>query len=171
MKTEVAHLRLRRETDRVALLRLEKAARTMKDFETVVEEWNRIDKNRRRRERRYEDRWVPYMLDELKEDFSDETLRVFPPPQKHAWWRKLQAGDFLDKIFDCPHDLHELTSHKNASDAVKKLKPEHKEMIYYRTIRQWSPQKLAAVRGQTDRNIRKVYDTAIRKVRREMGLE
>ena len=158
------------ETVRMSLLRLEKAARTEKDFHALIKRWDQIDENRKEREEKAEQLWGTNILEELKEDFDDEELRVFPKSQQHAWWRRLQAGDFLDKIYDCPHDLHELTSHKNASDAVKALKPEHKEMIYYRAIRQWSPRKLAAVRGQTDRNIRKVYDTAIRKVRRGMGI-
>jgi hypothetical protein len=37
------------------------------------------------------------------------------------------------------------------------LDERQKEILYYLAIRQWTPQRLAKMRGQTDRNIRKVY--------------
>ena len=176
MKTEIIHLSLRREVDKIALLRLEDSARTPKDFEGVIKEWNRIDRNRRRRERRYEVRrpnaemlhWDQINEGDEKGTLKTELETVFPRPLAHAWWRQLQSGNFIDKIFDCPHQIDELTSHKKASLAIKALKPEQKEVLYYLSIRQWSPQKLAAYRGQSDRNIRKVYATLIAKIHREM---
>jgi len=100
------------------------------------------------------------------EDF--EMGNVFPPPQKHPWWRQLQSGNFIDKIFDCLHQIDELTANAKVSNALKTLKGKQKEVLYYRAIRQWSPQKLAAIRGQTDRNIRKLYTTLIAKIHRGM---
>ena len=43
--------RLKREIRAEALRRLEEAARTESDFLTVVDEWNKLDRNRERRER------------------------------------------------------------------------------------------------------------------------
>jgi DNA-directed RNA polymerase specialized sigma24 family protein len=51
---------------------------------------------------------------------------------------------------------------------VKVLNDNQKEILYLRVIRQWSPQKIAAMRGQTDRNIRKVYDTLINGLRKKL---
>ena len=166
MKAEVTHLSLRREADKVALLRLEDAARTEKDFRNLTKEWDRIDRNREQREERNEESWHPRILAEMKEEF--ESGSVVPRPQEHAWWRQLQSGNFIDKIFDCPHEVAELTSHTKACHAIKTLKPEQKEVLYYRAIRQWSHQRIAAHRGQTDRNIRKLYATLIAKIHREM---
>ena len=46
--------RLKRELRAEALRRLEDAARTAEDFAVVVEEWNKLDRNRERRERDHE---------------------------------------------------------------------------------------------------------------------
>ena len=46
--------RLKRELRVEALCRLEDAARTAEDFAVVVEEWNKLDRNRERRERDHE---------------------------------------------------------------------------------------------------------------------
>ena len=80
----------------------------------------------------------------------------------------MQSGNFIDIIYDCPHEIAELTSHKKLYYALNTLKAEQKEVLYYLAIRQWSPQQLAAYRGQTDRNIRKVYAALIRKIHRKM---
>ena len=45
---------LKRELRAEALRRLEDAARTAEDFAVVVEEWNKLDRNRERRERDHE---------------------------------------------------------------------------------------------------------------------
>ena len=49
-----AKKRLKREIRAEAVRRLEEAARTEKDFRAVVEEWNKLDRNRKRRERDHE---------------------------------------------------------------------------------------------------------------------
>ena len=50
----VSDKRLKRELRAEAIRRLEEAARTEKDFRAVVEEWNKLDRNRERRERDHE---------------------------------------------------------------------------------------------------------------------
>ena len=47
----VSDKRLKPEMRAEAIRRLEEAARTEKDFRAVVEEWNKLDRNRERRER------------------------------------------------------------------------------------------------------------------------
>ena len=43
-----------------------------------------------------------------------------------------------------------------------------KEILYYWAIRLWSPQEIASMRGQSDRNIRKVYNKMIEEFRQEL---
>src|SRR5699024_4878603 len=50
----VSEKRLKREIRAEAMRRLEEAARTEKDFRSVVEEWNKLDRNRVRQERDHE---------------------------------------------------------------------------------------------------------------------
>ena len=85
--------------------------------------------------------------------------------------RQLQRGYFLDYFFDCPYEMHDLTSKEYARQIIKGLKEEHKEIFYFLFLRQFSPQCLAMMRGQTDRNIRKVRDTVLRKIHKKMYLQ
>lgn len=167
-----AHKKLKRDTDREALTRQEDAARTLADFEAVVKIWNDLDKNRRHRERDNEigrpDEEMLHWTEGEDGEIRTELDKVVPPPLKHRWWRQLIRGDFLDTIFDCPYDLHELTSSHPVSELTKALRENQKEVLYYRAIRQWSPQRIAAMRGQSDRNIRKVYDTMIASLRKKL---
>lgn len=83
--------------------------------------------------------------------------------------RQLQRGYFLDYYYDCPYEMHDLTSKEYLCQIIKGLKEEHKEIFYFLFLRQFSPQYLALMRGQTDRNIRKVRDTVLRKIHKKMN--
>lgn len=156
---------LKRETDRIALARLEDAARTVDEFKNVTQQWDKLDENRERKER-YWEKLRPEEL--LIWETSVET--IIPPPIDHVWWRQLFRGDFLDTIHDCPHEIQELTSSRPVYDFTKELDENHKEILYYWAIRQWTPQKIAAMRGQSDRNIRKVYNKMIEDIRRKIDI-
>ena len=165
-----------RDIKRAALTRLEGAARTEKDFNEVVRQWNTRDESQRKRVDRWEKkRPEPEMLhwDRVGADIRNGRIKgwlntVIPAPLNHEWWRHLLAGDFTDIIHDCPYEMHELTTTKAFSDALKSLNENQLEVLYYWAIRQESVQKIAKRRGQTDRNILKVYATLIRKLRRKM---
>jgi len=53
---------------------------------------------------------------------------------------------------------------------TKGLKDNHKEVLYCWAIRLWSPQRIADFRGQTDRNIRKLYTKMIEGIRLKMSI-
>lgn len=171
-----ARRQLVRDAKREALRRMEDAARTAGDFEKVVEQWNHLDTNKRRRWNRWEvGRPNAEMLHWDKKDANDERGKikdrvdtVIPPPLGHAWWRQLLRGDFLDLIHDCPHEMHELTSSLPISDLLQTLNENQKEVLYYWAIRQETPQQIAKRRNQTDRNILKVYATLIGGLRRKL---
>ena len=112
--------RLKREIRAEALRRLEEAARTESDFLTVVDEWNKLDRN------------------------------------------------FLDIIFSCPYELHELTANRFLSKLFFALSDEQKEVLYYLFVKQYSTTRLAAIRGQSDRNIRKLRMTIQKKLQKRM---
>jgi len=156
--------KLKREIERENLTRIEEAARTEEDFDNLAVQWNRLYRNAERRKRYYEVKLSEFYI----EDFEIGNSTVIPPPLDHIWWRQLMRGEFLDVIFDCPHELHEQTSIRPVSELLKKLNENQKEVLYYRAIRRWSPQKIAALRGQSDRNIRKVYDTLIVGLRKKL---
>ena len=84
--------RLKREIRAEALRRLEEAARTESNFLTVVDEWNKLDRNRERRERDHEN---------LRGDVPLEFQAVPDPKIVPLWmnllrFRQLCQGNFLE---------------------------------------------------------------------------
>ena len=160
----VSEKRLKREIRAEAMRRLEEAARTEKDFRVVVGEWDKLDRNRERRERDHEI---------LRGDVPLE-YQAAPEPKLIPRWmnnpayRQLMAGNFLDVLFDCPCEMHNLTADAFISHIVQKLRWEHKEVLYFLSLRLYSTTRLAAVRGQSDRNIRKLRKTIHKKLQRQM---
>ena len=154
--------RLKREIRAEALKRLEEAARTESDFLTVVDEWNKLDRNRERRERDHENLRgeVPLEFQAVPEP------RIVPLWMNDPEYRQLCSGFFLDILFDCPYEMHELTADKFISDMIRDLSEEHKEVLYFLSLRLYSATKLAVLRGQSDRNIRKLRTTIHKKLQR-----
>lgn len=148
-----------------ALTRIEEAARTEEDFKEVRKIWNRLDRNRERRERRHEMQRGDVPLEYGVKDIADAT--IFPRWKYDRTERQLASGNFLEYLFDCPYEMHDLTSKAYLRKIVMELKEEHKEILFFLYLRRYSPKRLAALRGQTERNIRKVRDTVLRKVRKK----
>ena len=157
---------LLREAKHFALTRIEDAARTQEQFEDLNRRWDDRDIVESWRISKQE----ALISGDLKDYELPDSGRVFPIPFNHAWWRQLLGGDFISFIHDCPHELRELTSSRPVIDFMEQLDENQKEILYYRAIRQWTPQQIAALRGQTDRNIRKVYNNMIADIRRKMYL-
>ena len=152
--------RLKREILAEALKRTEESARTLKDFQGVIAEWDRLDRNRERRERDHEN---------LRGDVPLEFQAVPEPRIVPLWmnapdYRQLCSGFFLDILFDCPYEMHELMSNKFISNMIRNLSEEHKEVLFYLSLRLYSTTRLAALRGQSDRNIRKLRTTIRKKL-------
>ena len=156
--------RLKREILAEALKRTEESARTLKDFQGVIAEWDRLDRNRERRERDHEN---------LRGDVPLEFQAVPDPKIAPLWmnlprFRQLCQGNFLDIIFSCPYELHQLTANRFLSKLFFTLSDEQKEVLYYLFVKQYSTTRLAAIRGQSDRNIRKLRMTIQKKLQRRM---
>ena len=155
---------LKREAKAEALRRCEEAARTQTDFLKVIATWDKLDQNRERRERYNE---VLREERTLEYGRSGEGL-IFPRWMMDATYRQLSRGNFLDYLADCPYEMHDLTGKAYLRKIVEGLKEDHKEVFFFLFLRQYSPQRLAALRGQTDRNIRKVRDVILRKIRKKV---
>lgn len=156
--------RLKREIRAEALRRLEEAARTESDFLTVVDEWNKLDRNRERRERDHEN---------LRGDVPLEFQAVPDPKIAPLWinlprFRQLCQGNFLDIIFSCPYELHELTANRFLSKLFFTLSDKQRDVLYYLFVKQYSTTRLATLRGQSDRNIRKLRMTIQKKLQKRM---
>lgn len=155
---------LRQETEEVAVNRTSKAARTEEDFKIVIGEMDRLDKNRRRRERYHEILRGDVPL-EYKTTYDG---LIFPLYLSDPKQRLLFRGQFWDILCDCPYEIHELTGNTFLSKMVKDLKMNHKELLYYLSLHLYSTSRLAKIRSQSDRNIRKVRDTYTRKLQKKL---
>lgn len=161
---EDTHGMLKREAKAEALRRYEEAAQSPAEFLEVVATWDKLDQTRERRERYNE-----VLREEGTLEYGrDHDGLVFPRWMMDATYRQLSRGSFLDYLFDCPCEMHNLTSKAYLRKIIEGMREDHKEIFFFLYLRQYSPQRLAAIRGQTDRNIRKVRDVLLRKMRRKV---
>ena len=161
-----ARKRLKRELQAEALSRLEDAARTEADFQNVVAWWDKLDANRERRERYHE---ISRSGDDLPLDYgADDNGAIFPSRMNDVIERQLSRGDFIDAIFNCLYELHELVSAEHLSAILQRLSVAHKEILFFHVIWSMSTSQLAQRRGQTERNIRKVRATVFRRIHRKL---
>lgn len=158
--------KLRRELQAEALARLEDSARTQKDFENVVDWWDRLDANRERRERYHE---LSRSGDGLPLEYGASVNELFfPDTLNDVLEKQLRKGEFLDAIFSCPYDLHELVTEEYLSNILFELSEEHKELLFFCAVRLFSSTRIARIRGQSDRNIRKVRGTMLGRIRKKL---
>lgn len=158
--------KLKRELQAEALARLEDAARTVSDFEKVVAWWDKLDANRERRERYHE---LSRSGDDLPLDYgAAKDGLFFPDTLNDVLEKQLRKGDFIDAIFYCPYDIHELVTEENLSDILLELSEDHKELLFLYAVRLFSSTRIAAIRGHTDRNIRKVRVTMLKKIQKKL---
>ena len=159
--------KLKRDLEREALTRMEEAARTEEDFREIVKKWNHLDENRERRERYHEvlrgNKTPPLEFNMIPDGY------VFPASLNSVLSRQNRKGDFLDIIFYCMYDLHELVSQEYVSIPLAELPDDRKELLFLYAIEHWSTMKIAAWRKQTDRNIRKIRNTLLKRIRKKIS--
>lgn len=157
---------LKRELRAQALKRLEDSARTLKDYENLVAWYDRLDANRQRKERYHE---LYRSGDDVPLDYgASEDAFCFPDTLNDVLTRQERKGDFIDTIFYCPYDIHELVTDADMSVTLRELNEDHKFLLFLSALRQYSSVKIAAIRGQSDRNIRKVRNTMLKKIRKKL---
>lgn len=158
--------KLKRELRAEALARLEDAARTQKDFENVIAWWDKLDANRERRERYHE---LSRSGDDVPLDYGASANELYFPDTLNDVLEKLiRKGDFIDAIFDCPYDIHELVTEEYLSQILLELSEDHKDLLFLCAVKLFSSTKVAAIRQQSDRNIRKVRNTVLKKIRKKL---
>ena len=147
-----------------ALRRLELSARTISEFQVLVDCYDREDESRMRKERRYET---------LRGDVPLESGalpggHILPHSMSQPTFRQICRGEFDDYLNTCLFAMHDLTDRAHLREIVLNLKLDHKELLFFLGIRLYTTQKLAELRGQTERNIRKVRDTVRRRIHKKL---
>lgn len=157
---------LKRELKTQALKRLEDSARTVNDFKNVAAWWDRLDANRERRERYHE---ILRSNDDIPLEYgASADARCFPNALNNMLEKQNRRGDFLDAIFCCPYEINALVTEEYISDILFNLNEEQKFLLFLYAVRQYSSAKIAAIKGQSDRNIRKVRGTMLKGIRKKL---
>ena len=158
--------KLQRELRAEALARLEDAARTTRDFEKVVAWWDKLDANRERRERYHE---LSRSGDDVPLDYGLSANDLFFPNYLNDVLEKqIRKGDFLDAIFNRPYDIHELVTEEYLCQILGELDENHKELLFLCAVQLFSSTRIATIRGQSDRNIRKVRGTMLKRIQKNL---
>lgn len=141
-KLSPALARLAGLTADVARERFEEAARSMEDFLNVVAVWDRMDVNRERRERYRE-----VLHGDLPPDCKARSdAEIIPCFYMNPAVQQLRQGYYLDVIFDCPYEMHEIAVDETMSKLIRQLKEPHKELLYYLAIRKYKTEQVAKYR-------------------------
>ena len=77
-------------------------------------------------------------------------------------------GDYIDIISNCPYEMHNSLSDEDYSKIIYELKDDHKELIYFLYLRDFTTSQLAALRNQSDRNIRGVRSTILGQIEKKV---
>lgn len=164
-----AKRRLIRELKEDALARIEFAARSLRDYEQVLLFWDKRDDAAARRQRLHENNRGDVPLEWNSRVYAASGIDLtFPAWMNEPMISQLRRGQFLDCLFDCPYEMHDLTAKEYLRRPIMELKEEHKEILHFLYLRLYDPQRLAVLRGQSARNVRKVRDVVLRKVRRNV---
>ena len=131
---------LKRELRAQALKRLEDSARTLKDYENLVAWYDRLDANRQRKERYHE---LYRSGDDVPLDYgASEDALCFPDTLNDVLTRQERKGDFIDSIFYCPYDIHELVTDADMSVILRELNEDHKFLLFLSALWQYSSVKI-----------------------------
>ena len=135
-----------------------------KHFEDVIKQWDHLDDNRERKERYHE---IGRENIDSRKDVAPLAI-VIPAPIDYSYWRQLMKGDFIDIISNCPYEMHNSLSDEDYSIIIFDLKDDHKELLYFLYLRDFTTNQLATLRNQSDRNIRGVRSTILGQIEKKV---
>ena len=150
--------------DEVSVERRTQVAQTQAEFDVLIKELDRLDRNRERRERYHEILQEEY-IPGGEEIYSG---RIFPAALDSPESKLILRGMFLDLFYNCPYEMHQLTADPFLSRIVDELSDLHKETLYLLSLQYLSTSQLAHMRDQSDRNIRKLRDNYTKKLQKRL---
>ena len=150
--------------DEVSVERRTQVAQTAAEFDELIKELDRLDRNRERRERYHEILQEEYIPG--GEEFYSN--RIFPADLDSPESKLILRGMFLDLFYNCPYEMHQLTADPFLSRIVDELSDLHKETLYLLSLQYLSTSQLAHMRDQSDRNIRKLRDSYTKKLQKQL---
>ena len=145
-----------------SISRLEDAARTQVEFENVIDWWDKRDKKIR-------DALDKKILPIAHTTYDTGLYRIGDHRKKNVFGgRNHYHEDFMNTIFCCICQMHNLTEDSDLSRLINKATDKQKAIFFPRVIKRCTPQKIALCHEMTDRNVRDIVDRAITKIRKGM---
>ena len=147
-----------------SLRRMELSTRTVSEFQELSAWYDREEQSRMRRERRYETLRGDIPLESGALPDGD----ILPRSMSQPTFRQICWGEFDDYLNTCLFEMHNLMEREHLRTIVEELKIDHKEVLFFLGIRLYPTQLLAELRGQSERNIRKVRNTVQRRIHKQL---
>jgi DNA-directed RNA polymerase specialized sigma24 family protein len=145
-----------------SISRLEDAARTQVEFENVVVWWDKRDK-------KIQDALDKKILSIAHTTFDIGLYRSGDYRMKSMFsGRNQYHEDFLNPLFCCTCQMHNLTEDIDLSRLINKATDKQKAVFFSRIIRCCTPQNIALCHSMTDRNVRDIVDRMVSKIRKSM---
>jgi DNA-directed RNA polymerase specialized sigma24 family protein len=145
-----------------SISRLEDAARTQAEFKNVIEWWDKRDKR------------IKDALDKKVLPIANTTFDIDLYGKGDHRMKSLFSGrnhyyvDYLNLIFSCICQMHDLTDDSDLSRLLGKATDKQKAVFFPRVIKGCTPQRIALCHGMTDRNVRDIVDRTVSKIRKGM---
>ena len=177
---------LKRQVRADFLRRVENSARTVDEFQEVVDMYDKLDANRERRERYNEIGMNEYKL--LNTDIGRsgksvdpqqrETDRlngysdgaVIPTPICHPYWRELMRGDFISYIYDSALEIWQVFGDWQVGRLYRnELTDKQKETIFLSAVRLASTEQVGCYTDKSDRAVRRLLAAALENIRRPLS--
>lgn len=131
----------------------------MRDWKALLQEMDNEERNNNRRHKAHRDDVDTTLAD--RQTAEAESI-------SGAKMRKLsQSEDWADLIFSRrAEDLHELVTDEVVSGAIRNLTLPQKEILFLNVIHRFKTSEIAAMRGVSERNIRKIRQRALESIRK-----
>ena len=134
----------------------------LKYFENLVKEFDKEDYNNERKHIRSERR-DHFNITTMDSAFDPDDMESYIPPKLLTL---CNPKDWEDIIFsENAEDLPELVEDRMLHYILKKLPQAQRDVFYYRVIKGYTAEEIAELRGTSDRNIRKLYEKALQRIR------
>ena len=148
--------KLKRDLRMEALKRIEDAARTVADFNVLLDWYDKLAENERRRVGNHE---LLRSGDDLPLEYGEnENGAAFASSSGSVIARQMRKGDFLDAIYYKPETIDQLVTKDYIVHFMRGIEPKYRYLFFYRVLEKMSNAEIAEMKGQTDRAVRESWN-------------
>ena len=137
----------------------------MEYFENLVKEFDEDDRKNDRKHFRSEKRH-DFNIANMDASYDPDNPDTYIPPELTAMCKTEYWDDLI--FSQQVEDLHELITDKALSGIIKEQKNAQKEALFYRAIKGYTAKEISAMKGISDRYVRKLYAKVLRNIREEI---